>query len=53
MVDPNLNYNQGGFEGDEANDSFYQSLLDEDLNEIDFSSQEALKNRQKEILARI
>lgn len=50
MVDPNLNYSHGGFQDDEP---FYEDDMFDSLNEIDFSSQEALKNRQKEVIARI
>lgn len=54
-VDPNLNYNKGGFGEDFINNSdLYEHIFTEgQVNEQDFSSKEAILKRQKEILEKI
>lgn len=53
MVDPNLNYNKGGF-GEDFINNLYEHIYNEGtLTEYDLASQENLLKRQKEILNKI
>lgn len=56
LVDPKLNYNQGGFDGDlvgEEKTQMYAEMFEGEISEIDFTSQEALIARQKQMLSNI
>ena len=56
LVDPKLNYNQGGFDGDlvgEEKTQMYAEMFEGEISEIDFTSQEALMARQKQMLSNI
>jgi len=54
MVDPNLNYNKGGFGEDFVNSKLYEHIYAEgQTTEMDFSSMEAILKRQKENLEKI
>lgn len=50
LVDPNLNYNQGGFDEDlldEEKTQMYSQMFEGDVGDLDFTSPEALMLRQK------